>query len=43
MKTFQKWGVEFEVDDLADAFGLAQMALEDFNNESTEIPKKNIS
>lgn len=32
MKTYQKWGVEFEIDDLADAFGLAQMALEDFND-----------
>jgi crossover junction endodeoxyribonuclease RuvC len=33
MKTFQKWGVEFEVDDLADAFGLAQMALDDYKNQ----------
>lgn len=29
LKVYKKWGVEFEVDDLADAYGLARMALED--------------
>jgi Holliday junction resolvasome RuvABC endonuclease subunit len=34
LKTFQKWGVAFEDNNLADAYGLARMALEDFNNGS---------
>jgi len=29
LKVYKKWGVEFEVDDLADAYGLARMALEE--------------
>ncbi len=33
LKVYKKWGVEFEIDDLADAYGLARMALEDFKNE----------
>ncbi len=33
LKVYKKWGVEFEVDDLADAYGLARMSLEDFKNE----------
>ena len=32
LKVYKKWGVEFEIDDLADAYGLARMSLEDFNN-----------
>ena len=32
LKVFKKWGVEFEIDDLADAYGLARMALEEYNN-----------
>lgn len=33
MKVFQRWGEEFEVSDLADAYGLARMGLEDSKNE----------
>lgn len=29
LKVFQRWGEEFEVDDLADAYGLARMAYEE--------------
>ena len=36
LKTFKKWGVEFDDNNLCDAYGLARMALEDFNNESNE-------
>ena len=32
LKTYKKWGVEFEDDNLCDAYGLARMALEDFKN-----------
>ena len=32
LKTYKKWGVEFEDDNLCDAYGLARMALEDFTN-----------
>ena len=35
LKVFKRWGVEFEIDDLADAYGLARMALEDFANENS--------
>lgn len=30
LKTYKKWGVEFEDHNLCDAYGLARMALEDF-------------
>ena len=30
LKVFKKWGIEFDSDDLADAYVLARMALEDF-------------
>ena len=30
LKVYKKWGVEFEIDDLADAYGLARMALEEY-------------
>ena len=33
MKVYKRWGIEFDCDDLADAYGLAQMALEDYKNE----------
>jgi len=33
LKVYKRWGVEFEIDDLADAYGLARMALEDYTNE----------
>jgi len=32
LKVFKRWGVEFEISDLADAYGLARMALDDFTN-----------
>jgi len=32
LKVFKKWGVEFDSNDLADAYSLARMALEDFEN-----------
>lgn len=34
LNVYKKWGVEFSDDNLADAYSLARMALEDFNNES---------
>jgi len=36
LKVFKKWGVEFASDDLADAYSLARMALEDFKKEAME-------
>ena len=33
LKTYKKWGVEFEDDNLCDAYGLARMALEEFKND----------
>ena len=36
LKTYKKWGVEFDDDNLADAYGLARMALEDFDNEKSK-------
>lgn len=33
LKTFKKWGVEFAINDEADAYGLARMALEEYKNE----------
>ena len=35
LKVFKKWGIEFDSDDLADAYSLARMALEDFKKEVT--------
>ena len=32
LKVYKKWGVEFNDDNLADAYGLARMALEEFTN-----------
>jgi len=32
LKTYKKWGKEFDDDNLADAYGLAQMALEEYTN-----------
>ena len=34
LKVYKRWGEEFEINDLADAYGLARMAYEDFKNES---------
>lgn len=36
LKTFKKWGIEFDNNNLADAYGLARMALEDFRNEQSK-------
>jgi crossover junction endodeoxyribonuclease RuvC len=33
LNVYKKWGVEFKDNNLADAYGLARMALEDFKNE----------
>jgi len=34
LKTYKKWGVEFEDDNLCDAYGLARMALEEFKGDT---------
>jgi len=34
LKTYKKWGVEFSYNNLCDAYGLARMAFEDFENEN---------
>jgi Holliday junction resolvasome RuvABC endonuclease subunit len=36
LKVFKKWGVEFEDDNLADAYSLARMALENYLNGKTK-------
>jgi len=36
LKTYKKWGEEFDNNNLCDAYGLARMALEDFKNEQTK-------
>lgn len=33
LKVYKKWGVEFDNDNLADAYGLARMALEEYKDE----------
>ena len=38
LKTYKKWGVEFEDNNLADAYGLARMAMEEFTDERAKIP-----
>ena len=40
LKVFKKWGVEFDNDNLADAYGLARMALEDFKNGNKQVPEQ---
>lgn len=37
MKTFKRWGIEFDSNDLCDAYGLSRMALEEYNNEKTGL------
>ena len=32
LKVFKRWKVEFEISDLADAYGLARMAMEDYKD-----------
>ena len=34
LKTYKKWGVEFDDHNICDAYGLARMALEDFKNDT---------
>ena len=34
LKTYKKWGVEFEDNNICDAYGLARMAYEDFKNDN---------
>jgi Holliday junction resolvasome RuvABC endonuclease subunit len=34
LKTYKKWGVEFDDNNLCDAYGLARMAFEDFKDEN---------
>lgn len=36
LRVYKKWGVEFEDDNLADAYGLARMALEKYLDENTK-------
>jgi len=33
LKTYKKWGIEFDNNNLCDAYGLARLALEDYKNE----------
>ena len=40
LKVYKKWGVEFDNDNLADAYSLARMALEDFNNGNQQVPEQ---
>ena len=40
LKVYKKWGVEFSDDNLADAYGLARMALEEYNNENKKLPEQ---
>jgi len=34
LKTYKRWGVEFDNNNLADAYGLARMALEEYKDEN---------
>ena len=36
LKVFQKWGVEFSNDNLADAYSLARFALDSYQKSSGE-------
>jgi len=40
LKTYKKWGVEFDNNNLCDAYGLARMALEEFNNGKNQPIKE---
>jgi Holliday junction resolvasome RuvABC endonuclease subunit len=40
LKTFKKFGVEFEDNNLCDAYGLARLALEDWKNEHKKVPEQ---
>lgn len=39
LKIYKRWGVEFEDDNLADAYSLARMALEEYKNEQSSTIK----
>jgi crossover junction endodeoxyribonuclease RuvC len=39
LKVYKKWGVEFDNDNTADAYGLARYALEEYNNEKNKKDK----
>ena len=36
LNVYKKWGVEFDDNNLCDAYGMARMALEEYNNEQTK-------
>lgn len=40
LKVYKKWGVEFDNDNLADAYGLARLALENYTNGSSKQVSK---
>jgi crossover junction endodeoxyribonuclease RuvC len=40
LKVYKKWGVEFDNDNLADAYGLARMALEEYDNGNEQVPEQ---
>jgi len=40
LKVYKKWGVEFDNDNLADAYSLARMALEDYTNGNKQVPEQ---
>lgn len=40
LKVYKKWGVEFDNDNLADAYSLARLALEDYNNGNKQVPEQ---
>ena len=40
LKVYKKWGEEFSDDNLADAYSLARMALEEYNNGNKKLPEQ---
>lgn len=40
LNVYKKWGAEFTDDNLADAYSLARMALEDFKNGHRKVPEQ---
>jgi len=40
LKVYKKWGIEFDNDNLADAYSLARMALEDYTNGNKQVPEQ---
>ncbi|RLA02452.1 MAG: hypothetical protein DRQ42_00610 [Gammaproteobacteria bacterium] len=40
LKTYRKWGIQFEDDNLCDAYGLARKALFDLKGSDTKIGKR---